>query len=286
MRLLVVLLTCWLALAGCGSDDRPPAAGPNQLDVTTAFYPLAFLTERIGGPAVEVTTLASPGIEPHDLELTARQVAGLSEADLVVYLSGFQPAVDDAVAQQADNALDVATVAPLTDGDPHVWLDPIRFAAIADALAARLAQIDPDRAADYTARAAALRAELAELDADFTAGLANCQQRVLVSSHDAFGYLATAYDLRQLSLTGLSPQAQATPATLARVARMAQDLGVRTVFFSPLLGPDLAQTLAAEIGAQTRELSPLESPPQSGDYLSQMRTNLASLQSGLGCSPV
>lgn len=285
MRLLVVLLACWFALAGCGSDDQPPAAGPDQLDVTTAFYPLAFLTERIGGPAVEVTTLASPGIEPHDLELTARQVAGLSEADLVVYLSGFQPAVDDAVAQQADNALDVASVAPLTDGDPHVWLDPIRFAAIADALAARLAEIDPDRAADYTARAAALRAELAELDADFTAGLTDCQQRVLVSSHDAFGYLATAYDLRQLSLTGLSPQAQATPATLARVARMAQDLGVRTVFFSPLLGPDLAQTLAAEIGAQTRELSPLESPPQSGDYLSRMRTNLASLQAGLGCSP-
>jgi zinc transport system substrate-binding protein len=141
-RLLVALLTL-AVLAGCGARASGYTAG--KLDVVTAFYPLQFISQRIGGDAVTVSNLTKPGAEPHDIELNPRQVGQVADAGLAVYLSGFQPAVDDAVEQEArGRSFDVGTVAgllPLAGGkqkDPHVWLDPLRLAAIADRLGERL----------------------------------------------------------------------------------------------------------------------------------------------------
>lgn len=182
--------TALLALgagAGCSSGDAA-GADPQRVDVVAAFYPLQFLAERIGGDAVRVTNLAKPGAEPHDLELNPSQVGQVSDAELIVYLKGFQPAVDDAVAQNGgDRAFDVTSVQPLLDAsagghdhegeeghaeesggkDPHVWLDPTRLAGIGDQLAQRLGKADAAHAADYTACAAALRADLTTLDGEF-----------------------------------------------------------------------------------------------------------------------
>jgi zinc transport system substrate-binding protein len=303
MHLARALLTAALALplAACG-DDAPATgpAGEERLSVAAAFYPLELLAQRVGGDAVEVKGLARGGAEPHDLELTPQQVAEVSEADLVVYLQGFQPAVDDAVEQQAaDRALDVAGVAPLEQGfvpleggelhedekgaDPHVWLDPERYAALGTAVGERLAEVDPDGAAGYRERAAALRAELLALDAEMAKGLTGCARKDLVTSHNAFGYLARAYGLQQVAITGLTPEDEPTPRRLAEVTRLARERGVTTVFFEELVSPKVAQALAREIGAKAEVLDPLETAPETGDYLSAMRTNLATLRTALGC---
>jgi len=100
-------------VAGCGSDGTAPAAGGAEdgaepISVAAAFYPLEYVVSRVGGDDVEVETLTEPGAEPHDLELSVRQTAAVADADLVVYIAGFQPAVDQVVEQQAaDTALDV-----------------------------------------------------------------------------------------------------------------------------------------------------------------------------------
>ena len=162
-RLLVpgALLLALTACSSAGADSGPAAQGGEVVEVVAGFYPLQFLAERVGGDAVRVESLAPAGAEPHDLELGPQQVARLSEADLVLHLAGFQPALDEAVAQQAaDRALDAATVTPLVDGDPHVWLDPTRMATLTDAVAERLATAAPDEAAAVRERAAALRTEL------------------------------------------------------------------------------------------------------------------------------
>ncbi|MEH0845891.1 metal ABC transporter substrate-binding protein [Micromonospora sp. CPCC 205711] len=298
-----------LALGGaaaCSTDGA--GADPDRVDVVAAFYPLQFVAERVGGDAVRVTNLAKPGAEPHDLELNPGQVGQVSEAEVVVYLKGFQPAVDEAVDQNAaKRAFDVATVQPLLTGaagghehegeaghaeqesggrDPHLWLDPTRLATVADRLAQRLGQVDPDRAADYTARATALGGELKKLDTDYTAGLKTCQRREIVVSHTAFGYLAERYRLEQVGLTGLTPDTEPSPQRLAEVAREAREHGATTIFFETLVSPKVAETIAAEVGAKTAVLDPLEglSGDGGGDYLSVMRTNLATLRTALGCS--
>ena len=280
--------TLLLALSACssaGAEPGPGAAGTKGLDVAAGFYPLQFVAERVGGDAVRVEPLAPPGAEPHDLELGPQQVAALSEAVLVLHLRDFQPAVDRAVEQQAaDAALDAAQVSPLVDGDPHVWLDPTRLAAIADAVAQRLAAASPEQAAAFRGRADALWAELTALDGELRAGLADCERREVVTSHTSFGYLARAYGLTQVGIAGLSPHEDPSAARLAEVTRLAEETGVTTVFFEDTVSPKVSEALAREVGARAEVLSPLETQPAGGDYLSGMRTVLASLRTALGCS--
>ncbi len=293
MRLLLPLALC-AALAACGTAG-PGGEDGGPLQVTAAFYPYAFLVERVGGADVELSTLTRPGAEPHDLELTPKQVGALGESDLVVYAAGFQPALDDAVAQQAaDHAFDAGSAVELLEGsgpgsdgegaDPHLWLDPTRYAEVADALADRLADLRPERAAAFAQRAAALRTDLKSLDREIAAGLRTCARREVVTSHDAFGYLAARYDLEQIAVTGIRPEQEPTPRRLADVARLAEERGVTTVFFEELVSPRTAESLAREVGAKAAVLSPLEGPPEQGDYLTAMRTNLQTLRTALGCT--
>jgi zinc transport system substrate-binding protein len=303
---LALSLVTSVLTAGCAGRTAASEYTDGRLNVVTAFYPLRFLADQIGGSSVSVRDLTKPGAEPHDVELNPRQVAEIVDAGLVVYLKGFQPAVDQAVQQEGrGHSLDAASVVsllPLSTGttgqpatgegkesahgmDPHVWLDPQRYAKIADAVGARLAQADPAHADTYTARAAALHTELDALDAEYAAGLKTCRRRVIVTSHSAFNYLATRYGLTQVGITGISPEAEPSPRRLAAVAAEAQRTGTTTIFFETLVSPKVAETLAREVGARTAVLDPLEGLTEPGaDYFSVMRGNLAALETALGCT--
>jgi len=304
MRRALAVLLVLAATAGCG---QAASAGSTPA-VVTAFYPLEFLSTRIGGGHVTVSNLTKPGTEPHDVELSPRQVGDISDASLVVYLKGFQPAVDEAVGQEAGNrAFDVGTAVQLLsaaheehDGggpgehehaeaaggrDPHVWLDPVRFAAIAGALGERLAQADPAHAADHRGRAAAVQRELAALDAEYATGLRDCTRREIVTSHEAFHYLADRYGLTEVGITGISPEAEPSPRRMAEVAEQARAAGATTIFFETLVSPKVAETVAREVGARTAVLDPLEGLARPGsDYFTVMRSNLSALRTALGCT--
>ncbi len=293
-------------LAACGGDGAAAASGTQ---VVVGAYPLQLVAERVGGEHVAVTNLTPPGAEPHDLELTPQDVAHVSDADLVLTLPGLQPALDDAAAAEAPDAtLDLTgagrvdlvggrrstrarstrptTATTTASVDPHFWLDPTRLADAADAVAERLGEVDPEHAADFTAGAEDLRADLEQLDADLAAGLETCDSRDLVTNHAAFGYLADRYDLHQVGISGLSPDTEPNPGTLAEIASYVRDHDVTTVFTETLVAPDTAEAVAAETGASTAVLDPLEGLAEDadGDYLTIMRENLSVLEKGLGCS--
>lgn len=294
-----------VVVSACG-EDRHDAAASARLQVVTALYPLRFLAERIGGDEVAVSDLTPTGAEPHDLELTASQVGALSDADLVVYVGGgFQPAVEDVVDElPPDKKLDALTGLETVDDvhdhedsrapaahpdeagevDPHVWLSPRLFGEVARRVAARLAEIDPKDADAYASNAREVVSDLEALDHDMRDGLKDCERRAIVVSHEAFGYLTAEFGLRQVGIAGLDPEAEPSPARLAEVEEFAEDHGVTTIFFEELVSPEVAEALADELGISTDVLSPLESAPQNGDYLTAMRSNLASLRSALDCS--
>jgi zinc transport system substrate-binding protein len=220
------------------------------------------------------------------------------DADLVLYLRGFQPPVDDAVAQEAEKAgFDVSAVTPLRPApagaedpdhpDPHVWLDPVRFAAIAKAVAERLAAADPAHAAEIRDRAAALDGDLAALDEEYAKALRTCARRDIVTSHAAFGYLADRYGLTQVALTGISPESEPGPGRMAEVADIARARGATTIFFETLVSPKIAESLANEVGARAEVLDPIEglaADDGTDDYLSVMRRNLDTLVTALDCT--
>jgi zinc transport system substrate-binding protein len=294
LRILGAIAVFAVVTGGCGTGSS--AAGDGSPAVVAAFYPLAFAAEGVGGDLVEVEDLTAPGVEPHDLELSADQVRSLSEADLIVFLGkGFQPAVEDAVAGLDDSrTLDVlegdllqsvADEEPNGDAqvDPHVWLDPSLMTTIVDEVADRLGDIDPGHRRIYEGNAEELNARLVALDRDFSEALTSCVTRDIVTSHDAFGYLAARYDLNQVSVSGIDPETEPSPTRLAEVARFVQEHDVSTIFFEELVSPDVAQTIAAETGAQTAMLSPLESKPESGEYVDAMEANLVALTEALDC---
>ncbi|WP_295695900.1 metal ABC transporter substrate-binding protein [Lapillicoccus sp.] len=302
--LAVVTLLGATALAGCsGSSAASSSNGSGgTLDVVASFYPIEFAIEQIGGSHVHVTSLTKPGAEPHDVELTPKDVATVTDTKLVVYATGFQPAVDEAVSQQAaDRAFDVAPTAhldlaaPAEGGkapaagakDPHFWLDPERYQAVSKAIGAKLAEVDPGHAADYAKNTTAFVAKLVALDQEFAAGTKTCTNKDLVTSHAAFGYLSTRYGFTQVPITGLDPEVEPSAADLSRIADFVKAHRVTTIYAETLVEPKFAQTVGDATGARVATLDPIEgltSKSVGKDYLEVMRSNLVTLQQGQGCS--
>jgi len=302
-------------LSACSSDSSA-AGNTDKFDVVASFYPMQYLAQQIGGEHVNVTTLTEPGQEPHDLELSAKQTAEMGEADAVLYLKSLQPAVDEAITQSdVQTKIDAATLTTLEDHgsvehdhaggehaeeehteekhseeeehalDPHVWLDPVKYAEIAEGVAKAFEKADPDHAADYRKNADALAKKLAGLNTAYTDGLKNTDTKVFFTNHAAFGYLAERYGLTQEAINGLDPESEPSPARIKELQEEAKADGVTTVFYETLVSDKTAKTLAKDAGLKTDVLDPLEGitdKSKGDDYLAVMESNLKALEAALG----
>ena len=266
---IVLIIVAAAFLAGCAASG----ASNGHKSVVAAFYPVAYAAERVGGGAYTVENLTPVGVEPHDLELSPRTVGRIESADVVLYLGdGFQPAVTTAAEASNGTRVDILAGMPLHGSDPHIWLDPVLYARVVRKVAAALHR-----------PATGLLGELGRLDRAYRAGLSNCRRREIVTSHEAFGYLARRYRLQQVAITGLTPEAEPSPQRLADVVRLVEKTHATTVFFERLLSPRLADTVAREVGARTAVLDPIEGAEPGQTYFSLMRQDLAALRKALGC---
>ncbi len=276
---VVATVTAAFAAGGDASQTVHTAAGRT---VVAAFYPLAYAAEQVGGPGVSVTNLTPVGAEPHDIELSPQDVATVRSADVVLLMGhGFQPQLERAARGSGARVVELLDTPGLhrVDDDPHVWLDPLRYAVIVRRIG---------RVLHAEGRAARLIVRLRALDGELRTGLGECARRAIVTNHAAFGYLARRYDLTQIPVEGLSPQAEPAPRDLARVAGLVRREGITTVFSETLVSPKVARTVARETGATAAVLDPLEGLTadalRSGaDYFTVMRANLAALRRGLEC---
>jgi zinc transport system substrate-binding protein len=242
-----------------------------------------------------VTSVAGPGVEAHDLELTPDQVRAVGDAEVVVYLgNGFQPSLENALKQRSGPSVDLlATVKPLAHSDayqskdPHFWLDPIRFGQAGTALARELGKIRPDF--DLGPNAAAFEQQMVQLNQQLVQGLASCKRRDIVTAHTAFGYLAAAYQLSQIGIVGVSPEAEPSTQRMRELADLVKKRGVTTVFTEELVSARVAEALAREAGVKTAVLSPIETftadeIEAGATYTSKMQANLNVLRAALDCA--
>jgi zinc transport system substrate-binding protein len=287
-------------LVACNASTNADESG--KTSVVASFYPLAEAAKQVGGDLISVENLTPPGVEPHDLELAPDDIEAIATADVIVYLGGgFQPAVEDAISQAEDavtvDALEAVDTneAPPSEAeegltvDPHVWLDPGRYEEVVRTVADALSEADPANESTYDADADAYVAKIVALDDDFRAGLADCERRTIVTSHEAFAYLAESYGLTEVGITGLSPEAEPSARRLAELKDLVEREGITTIFAEELVSPKVAETLADEAGITVQVLDPLESLTDDQvaageDYVSVMRENLAILRGALDCS--
>src|SRR5919201_1435121 len=250
MRLIAILILTSAMASGLTACGRTAGDDSGRERVVASFYPLAYAAEQIGGPDVDVENLTPPGAEPHDLEVSPQDVADLRSADLVLLLGrGFQPQLEDAAGDGGNvvRLLDTPGLDVRENDDPHVWLDPVRYAKV-------VARIG--RAPGRPTAAGRLEQRLRDLDGEYRAGLAHCQRREIVTSHEAFGYLAERYGLEQVAITGLSPEAEPAPRDLQHVVDLVRKTHATTVFFETLVSPRIANTVARDTHVKTAVLNP------------------------------
>jgi zinc transport system substrate-binding protein len=288
--ILLVLLTTLVGCSG-GSGSSPAsgagaAPGAERMKVVADVYPVGYAAQQVGGDAVDLTILTPPGVEPHDLELSASQVKQIAAADVILYVPGMVPALATAIQQQApDRAFDVTAgidrtgLAADAAADPHVWLDPANMIPVGKAAAAAMDAARPGTAS----HAGDFEAAMAKLSRDYASGLANCRIKPLVVSHEAFGWLARAYGFDQHGISGLSPEAEPSPARMREISELVRDNGVTTIYYETLVSDKAAKAISEETGATAVLLDPVEGATGGLDYPQIMEANLATLITGQAC---
>lgn len=271
-----------------------------KFKVSTSFYPLYFFATEIGGDKADVSNIIPYGAEPHDYEPTAKDMAEMEKSDLIILNGGGLESWSEDIQKNINSektlivsASEGLATKQMTEGgetetDPHVWLAPKLAEGMVDNIEQGFSSADPKNKDYYKSNADSLKSKLAALDESYRHSLSNCAKKNIVTSHDAFGYLAAAYGFEQVPIAGLSPDAEPSPKQLAGIAEFAMKNGVRYIFFESLASPKLSETIASEIGAKTLVLNPLEglSKEESArgkNYLTVMQDNLINLKTALEC---
>lgn len=284
--LLVLVLA---TISGCS------AAAPvedDKIKVVTSFYPLYFFASEIGGDLAQVSNITPAGAEPHDYEPTAQDVAFIQNSKLLILNGGgFEPWGEELKenTELSETLIIGAGEDLISQNDPHVWLSLPLATQMVDRIAEGFSKIDSENQFYYQSNADDLKKNLQELDSRFRNELANCGQKSIVTSHAAFSYLAAAYGLQQMAISGLSPDAEPSAKQLAETVEFAKTNGVKYIFFESLVSPKLAETIANEVGAQTLVLNPIEGLSEGDlaagkNYLTEMGANLDNLKIALECT--
>lgn len=275
-----------------GSNN--PATMENKITVVTSFYPLYFLTSEIGGDLIEVVNLTPAGVEPHDYDLTSRDMIKIIKSELIV-LNG--AGLETWISKVKENIiLSGVRVLVLSDelndqkigNDPHIWLSPVLAAEMGEKIATELIKIDPQNKDYYQSNLTALKTELLNLDSRYKSELENCRRRDFITSHKAFDYMAGEYNLNQVAIAGLSPEEEPSPRRLGEISQLARENEIKYIFFENLVSPKLSQVIANEIGAQTLVLNPIEGlsaddMKKGKNYITEMEANLENLKIALEC---
>jgi len=280
----------------------------DKIQVVASFYPVYFLSKEIAGDKADVFNITPAGAEPHDYEPTAQDMARMENSRMIVINGGGLEAWSDNAEQnlKGETIIVVAGEGLFSeekhekdehenedehghDGiDPHIWLNPILVKNMANKILDGYIQIDPANENYYRANTEDLILRLENLDNEYIKGLANCKSKNIITSHSAFGYLAVAYGLNQVSVAGLSPDEEPSVQQLAEASKFAKDNNVKYIFFESLISPKLSETIANEVGAKTLVLNPIEGLSseeisQGKDYFTEMENNLANLKTALEC---
>jgi len=309
--ILAILALFAITAAGCGSQTNTYKPAEQKIKVITTIYPVYEFAKQVGGDKIDVSMLIPPGAEPHDWEPTAKEMAQIKSAKLFLYHgAGLEPiekltkkeTLGDTKAVEISKGLVYADTSHEDEdshppeiakdhkhnheSDSHLWLDPVYAQQEVAAIAEALTSVDPQNAEYYKKNAAHFQGELSQLDQDYKTTLAGVARRDIITSHAAFGYLAKRYNLKEVSIMGLSPDAEPTPDKLAKVITFCRENNVKYIFFETLVSPKLSQTIARETNTQLLVLNPIENLTteelkQGKNYLSIMRDNLSNLQKAL-----
>jgi zinc transport system substrate-binding protein len=301
-------------LVGCSNShaDLPAKSEQEKKDrlvVYASMYPLAFFAEQIGGNQVTVHNLTPAGAEPHDYEPTQKDLIELNKSDLFIYngagLEGWIDKVKTNINTGQTMLIEsTKNITLLTKSeeeeddhhhhedkhtenvDPHVWLNPLLAKQQAENIKQALIQKDPEHKTIYEQNYQKLAKRLDQLDQIYQSALSQTKNKNVLTSHAAFHYLTERYSLKQVAISGLSPEQEPSPKRLKEIIQYAEKENIRYIFFEKLVDPKVAKIVSNEIHATALVLDPLEGltlneQKKGEDYFSIMMRNLENLKIAL-----
>lgn len=304
LGVILIAIFTFVFKKGVFKNTNTSSLNNDKIQITASFFPMAEFAKQIGGDKVKVINLTPAGVEPHDFEPTPQDIVAIKNSKLFIYNgAGFEAWVDKVLPDLKNSqtvTVDSSKNINLISGseekkgqnhrlyDPHIWLNPVLAQDQVDNILAGLIKADPKNKPYYESRATNYKQKLSNLDQKFKYGLANCQNHTVITSHNAFGYLAKEYNFSVLPISGLSPNEEPSPKKLAEISDFARKNNVKYIFFEILVSPKLSQTIANEVGAKTLVFNPLEGLTKSQvaagkGYISIQKQNLKSLKIALNC---
>ncbi|MEW4354693.1 zinc ABC transporter substrate-binding protein AdcA [Streptococcus pneumoniae] len=298
---LALLLLAGICLVACGNQKQ----ANGKLKIVTTFYPVYEFTKQVVGEEADVDLLIGAGTEPHDYEPSAKAVATIQDADVFVYenknMETWVPDVLKNITKDKVKVIEATGDMLLLPGleeeedhdhgeeghhhdyDPHVWLSPSRAIKLVEHIRDSLAKDFPEKKAAFEKNAAAYIDQLKALDKEYQTGLSNAKQKTFVTQHAAFRYLALDYGLKQVSISGISPDSEPSAARLAELAEYIKKNSIKYIYFEENASQAVASTLSKEAGVELAVLNPLESLTEKAmkdgaDYISVMQDNLKALK--------
>ncbi len=289
----------------------PSGVSADRLTVVASVFPLYDFAREVAGPAADVRLLLPPGVDPHSWEPRPSDIVELSRADIFVYTSErMEPWAGNIAKAVRGRGVELVQVmdslgfsntderhvsASVVDDvqdhgkDPHFWLNLSLSTRAVKMIGELLANSDPANRDQYMANTRSYSERLEQLDEAFLIGLKDCNSRHLVTGgHAAFGHLTQTYGLDQISVYGLSPDAEPTPRHLAGIVSVVKENNVQTIFSEELMNPRMAEVLSQETGARVMVLNPganlTAAQWREGlTFIGIMNRNLDTLREGLDC---
>jgi len=307
---LVLIVVCCTMLWGCNADGGNEVK-EGKMQVFTSFYPMYFLTKEIAGDRAEVVNITPAGAEPHDWEPTPKLMAQIQKASMLVYngagmetwIETIKKNIDSNSTRLVEASAGIELIRAEEhedeeeheheeegynhgDYDPHVWVSPVRAIQQGENILKALIELDPANEEYYKENYNSLKSRLEKLDGDLKKAREGFRSNVIVVSHEAFGYLARDYGLKQVAIRGVNPDDEPSPSKMAELVEECREHNVKYVFFEKLTNPKLSETLAREIGAGTLVLNDAagltqQDIDQGKDYISVMYENIENLKKAL-----
>lgn len=308
MKEKIILFALIMMLASCTAVENNSQS--NKLKVVTTVYPLYDFARNIAGETADVYLLLPPGSDPHTWEPKPSDIKKVSDADLFIYIGAdLEPWMESVkeVLDEKTRVIDSSSLVTLIKADehlaeehdeehleeehehgeydPHIWLDFNNDIKIVTKISDDLISLSPENKEAIEKNTGNYIAALNDLDQEYKTGLAACKHDTFITGgHSAFAYLAKRYGLEQVSVSGISPNAEPSPQTIVEIIETAKKENLKYIFFEALVNPKVADVISGEIGAQTLLLNPGHSDNTKDSFMSIMRSNLASLKTALECS--
>ncbi len=288
-KIFLFLIIGLLALTGCSSETEK-SGDYTKPQVYASFYGIYDLVSAIGGDKIDVYNMVPSGTEPHDWEPSTKDMAKLSQADILFYNGmGMESWIDKVKASAGDNVYYSELSQGIGDensSDPHIWLDPQNALKMAEKIKDVLCERDYVYKDYYEKNFNSLASEITAVDEEYKAALSDIKDNKIVVAHEAYGWLCSAYGLEQIAIEGLSAEGEPSPSKMQELINTINENNIKYIFYEELVSPKVAQSLADETGAELLELNPFEGLSdeeisQGKNYISVMRENLENLKTAL-----